>query len=290
MTSDGLPARLGSLTANLERFMPLRTVDVSAIAPMGIIELEMGIEGVFYNPLDCLLERHSMRSAWYVRIGFGLMLGISTAFVVANDEAEETDLKWSGNVSLVSDYSFRGVSQTFRDPAIQGGIDRHLGNGFAVGAWLSTINFRGSTGQELDLYMTFSGSTDSFDYSFMAVRFEYPSEGDCCNYSEFGGSVTFSGITAGLMMSPEYLGPDGPSMTYPHLGYANGPVDLHLGITRAEAIALTKHGVEDSYVDFSASVSHEVAGLELGVSLVGTDLDIGTDSKPRVIFSISKSF
>ena len=47
MTSDGLHARLGSLTANLERFMPWRTVDGSAVAPKGSPELGTIIEGVF---------------------------------------------------------------------------------------------------------------------------------------------------------------------------------------------------------------------------------------------------
>ena len=47
MTSDGLQARLGSLTANLERFMPWRTVDGTAIAPKGSPELQTVIEGVF---------------------------------------------------------------------------------------------------------------------------------------------------------------------------------------------------------------------------------------------------
>ena len=47
MTSDGLQARLGSLTANLERFMPWRTVDGSAVAPKGAPELGTMIEGVF---------------------------------------------------------------------------------------------------------------------------------------------------------------------------------------------------------------------------------------------------
>ena len=47
MTSDGLQARLGSLTANLERFMPWRTVDGSALAPKGTPELETVIKGVF---------------------------------------------------------------------------------------------------------------------------------------------------------------------------------------------------------------------------------------------------
>ena len=47
MISDGLHARLGSLTANLERFMPWRTVDGSIIAPKGAPELETVIKGVF---------------------------------------------------------------------------------------------------------------------------------------------------------------------------------------------------------------------------------------------------
>ena len=47
MTSDGLQARSGSLTASLERFMPWRTVDGSAIAPKGAPELGTVIEGVF---------------------------------------------------------------------------------------------------------------------------------------------------------------------------------------------------------------------------------------------------
>ena len=47
MTSDGLQARFGSLTANLERFMPWRTVDGSALAPKSTPELETVIRGVF---------------------------------------------------------------------------------------------------------------------------------------------------------------------------------------------------------------------------------------------------
>jgi len=45
--SDGLMARLGSLTAPLERFMPWRTVEGAAIAPKDDPELGTVIEGVF---------------------------------------------------------------------------------------------------------------------------------------------------------------------------------------------------------------------------------------------------
>ena len=47
MTSDGLQARTGSLTANLERFMPWRTVDGATIASKGSPEMKTVIEGVF---------------------------------------------------------------------------------------------------------------------------------------------------------------------------------------------------------------------------------------------------
>ena len=47
VTSDGVNARIGSLTANLERFMPWRTVDGSKVAPKGSPELGTVIEGVF---------------------------------------------------------------------------------------------------------------------------------------------------------------------------------------------------------------------------------------------------
>ena len=47
VTSDGIHARLGSLTANFEHFMPWRAVDGSEVAPEGMPELDVIIEGVF---------------------------------------------------------------------------------------------------------------------------------------------------------------------------------------------------------------------------------------------------
>jgi type I restriction enzyme R subunit len=47
ITSDGLFARIGSLTANSERFMRWRTIDGEDIAPKGTPELETLMKGVF---------------------------------------------------------------------------------------------------------------------------------------------------------------------------------------------------------------------------------------------------
>jgi len=45
--SDGVTARVGSLSANLERFMPWRTTDGNNVTPKGLPELATLIEGVF---------------------------------------------------------------------------------------------------------------------------------------------------------------------------------------------------------------------------------------------------
>lgn len=47
VTTDGLQARVGSLTADLERFMPWRTTDGAEVAPKGEPEMSVLIEGVF---------------------------------------------------------------------------------------------------------------------------------------------------------------------------------------------------------------------------------------------------
>ncbi|MCC6916398.1 type I restriction endonuclease subunit R [Nitrosomonas sp.] len=58
VTSDGIAARVGSLSADLERFMPWRTTDGRAIAPKGLPELETLIEGVFEKQRFLYLLRH----------------------------------------------------------------------------------------------------------------------------------------------------------------------------------------------------------------------------------------
>lgn len=47
VASDGIEARLGTLTADWERFAPWRTIDGETIAPKGIPELEVLLRGVF---------------------------------------------------------------------------------------------------------------------------------------------------------------------------------------------------------------------------------------------------
>lgn len=83
-----------------------------------------------------------------------------------SDEAKKDDAKkeeppksphtFSANVSLVTDYRFRGISQTMRRPAIQGGFDYSHTSGFYLGTWASnvdgTTHFYNNTSMEWDFY------------------------------------------------------------------------------------------------------------------------------------------
>ena len=56
--SDGLEARIGTISANKERFMPWRTVDGEAVAPATMPQLEVLLRGVFDKRRFLALIRH----------------------------------------------------------------------------------------------------------------------------------------------------------------------------------------------------------------------------------------
>ncbi len=56
--SDGLEARVGSLTADRERFMPWRTIEGEDLAPPGLPQLQVVIQGVFERSRFLDLLRH----------------------------------------------------------------------------------------------------------------------------------------------------------------------------------------------------------------------------------------
>jgi uncharacterized protein (TIGR02001 family) len=63
------------------------------------------------------------------------------SFVFAADAAPAPDLTVAYNVGLYSQYIFRGLTQTDRGPALQGGVDLTHSSGFYLGAWASNISW-----------------------------------------------------------------------------------------------------------------------------------------------------
>lgn len=80
----------------------------------------------------------------------------------------------TGNVAVTSDYMFRGLTQTWDRPAIQGGGDYAAANGFAAGFWASSISEKSYPGgaMELDLYATY-GRMFGHDWSWRVGLYGY---------------------------------------------------------------------------------------------------------------------
>ncbi len=99
----------------------------------------------------------------------------------------------SYNIGVVSDYRYRGITQTNFNPALQGGIDYAHSSGFYVGAWGSTISWIKNTGDanrligntmtgfsagsnlEIDLYGGFKGNlTKDLGFDVGVLQYWYP--------------------------------------------------------------------------------------------------------------------
>src|SRR5215831_2153416 len=102
--------------------------------------------------------------------------------------------QFSSTWTLVSDYDFRGVSQSAKSPAIQASADYAFGeSGFAVGAWSSNVDFGNDEHAELDLYMNYTGKiNDTFAITAGGTWYEYPLGKDADGYPEI-----YVGMNAG---------------------------------------------------------------------------------------------
>jgi uncharacterized protein (TIGR02001 family) len=83
----------------------------------------------------------------------------------------------TANVALVTNYLYRGISQTGGKPAIQGGFDYAHASGFYAGVWGSNVSWvpASSASLELDTYFGFKNSfATDFSYDVGFLRYNYP--------------------------------------------------------------------------------------------------------------------
>jgi uncharacterized protein (TIGR02001 family) len=104
-------------------------------------------------------------------------------FVAANVLAEtapaEPENTLAYNIGAVSEYRYRGLSQTNFKPALQGGADYTHTSGFYLGTWASTISWikdagSGASGPvELDLYGGYKFSISDLAMDVGYLRYQY---------------------------------------------------------------------------------------------------------------------
>jgi len=104
----------------------------------------------------------------------------SPLVAIAADPAPEHS--FTGNVTLASEYLYRGIAQTGNKPAIQGGFDYAHSSGLYAGVWGSNITWLDDGGAsaslEIDVYGGYKGAiTDDFGYDIGVLTYNYPGSG-----------------------------------------------------------------------------------------------------------------
>lgn len=215
-----------------------------------------------------------------------IVLALSAALPAFAQEAAPDPLSF--NVGVVSEYRYRGIGQTRLKPALQGGIDYALPNGFYIGTWASTIKWikdgGGDSQVEVDAYGGWKGEVASgLTLDVGLLQYYYPSNKlpTSANTLELYGALSFGPVTAKYSHSTTNLFgvPDSKGSGYFDV---TANFDLGDGLTLTPHVGhqTVKNNSAASYTDYSLTLAKDFSGLVLSGSIIGTDADKGFYASP----------
>lgn len=228
-----------------------------------------------------------------------LVIGVIAAAAAAAPAFAQDGLKITGNVALATDYTFRGVSQTDENPAIQGGLDLTAGS-FYVSTWASSVNFgSGGANMELDILAGFKTDTGPVKWDLGVMTYLYPGaedDGAEFDYWEVYAkpSIALSDtatLGAAVHWSPEFTGESGDGLYYE----VNGALALSDMLSVSGAIGQQQvdqagfFAGDDQYTTWNIGGTYSALGLGFDLRYVGTDVDNQPLYDDRVVFSIKKA-
>jgi uncharacterized protein (TIGR02001 family) len=203
----------------------------------------------------------------------------------------------SSTVAIVSDYDFRGVTQTLNKPALQGSIDFATDSGWYVGTWASNVDFGVSVPQtETDIYTGFKLAAGDVNFDFGVIYYAYNGDSDL-NFGEIYGKASYKIVSASLYYSNDFggkaFGTNSDDALYlsTDLAIPMGPLSLgvHAGLSNGDGILATYGvGTEDSYIDYGLGLSYSSDNFTFGIKWVGKDFDVVSDD--RILLSFSTAF
>jgi uncharacterized protein (TIGR02001 family) len=208
----------------------------------------------------------------------------------------------TANVTIASQYIYRGIAQTRGNPAIQGGFDYTNPNGIYVGTWASNISWIGDAGTnisapiEMDVYGGYRGSfTKDLGYEVGALGYIYPgtnvpSGNNDPNTLEVHGALTYSWLTAKYSITTGtslfgWTKPDGDKTSGSGYFELNGSWDLGNGFgVSAHAGHQSVNGLSDaSYSDWNVGLTKAFSVGTLGVLF--SDTNAKDDCSPTAVGS-----
>ena len=225
----------------------------------------------------------------------------------------------SGNVSLTSDYVFRGVSQSNQEPALQGGVEYSADSGFYIGSWGSSISWLSdlstsaapiSSSLELDVYGGYRGKfSDAVSYDVGAAYYWYPGDFP----SGFNSADTlevYAGITV-VASDKVSLGAKYSHATTDLFGYVDsdgsGYLDFSANFSVGAGVTINAHAGKQwiegnaafEYTDWKLGATKAFDnGFSVGLAYTGTDADDALYTNPfgnkvaddTVALTITKAF
>lgn len=228
-----------------------------------------------------------------------------TAPAHAQQKVESLGLTITTQLTLATDYLFRGVSQTQTGPAIQGSLDIEHDTGLYVAGFASNVDFAAPADANIELDGLFGYRREIFGIKFDlgAIYYAYPGASDqpfTLNYWEFALKASYeigpATVLAAAYYSPDFQLESGTAF------YTEGGVDLKLPFEfvlsgRAGYQTVDKNnrfGLPDFW-NWSIAVSREIYGFTLAVGYYDTDIskrECGGSNicSPRALASISRKF
>jgi uncharacterized protein (TIGR02001 family) len=227
-------------------------------------------------------------------------LGLLATAAAANAEV-------SGTAAIVSDYDFRGFTQTGEKPAVQLSIDYAHESGWYVGSWGSNVDdfcdtatgcydditgdqIANTASTEVDLYTGFKGTAGALGWDAGITYYAYNGASDL-NFAEIYGKFSISIASFGLYYSNAFGHKDNDEGIYVFgdVGIPAGPltIGLHAGYSTGDGVGQAYFGgVEDSYFDYGLGVSYSASNITLGMKWIARDAD-DAGSDDRIVLSIS---
>ena len=230
---------------------------------------------------------------------------IANAQAAAPAAAPTPEHTFTGNATLVSDYRFRGISQTYKLPAIQAGFDYAHSSGFYLGTWASSVSansYPNGAGLEWDLYGGYKGTLPGdvgFDVGFLeyyypGAHYNNPPTNTKTNNTELYGALSYQWFTAKYSHSlSDFFGINSDSFggacisVGDCLGTGNsrgsGYLDLSANFEIADKLTLGVHLGHQSvknytklaYTDYKIGLTKDVGGWLFGAAVIGTDAKKG---------------
>lgn len=228
------------------------------------------------------------------------VLALTAGAFSSSARAEEQigDFALSANVGMVTDYVYRGITQSDEGPAVQGGFDVDHSSGLYAGIWGSNVDFNDGDEAhvETDFYIGYASEFQGFSYDLGAIYYAYPGADSDLDYDFFevaaalGYDFDFMALSGAINYSPEYFGETGDAVYYA----VNVDVPLPYDFSLAGHAGYQTIDEGEDYFDWSIGLDYSVYGFDLALTYSDTDLDepeeCADGCSGRVVFGVSKSF